>query len=200
MIIRTRTALRRIGLALGQLLGCLRRPRRGVVFRIVSCDDSGGPPESMPKPKETCAVVNRLGDLVTWPACGHEGRQHFGLDLYGTEVELTDAALAKHGLCGDCLLKKMLAERVFVRCARCGHAILPKMPVAIVRDGGDFRQEWKTRVEGGLVCCLDMRCCETGGVWVGYWGPGRVISIDEACSSTRVTTPVGTPVNVIEPK
>ncbi len=124
----------------------------------------------LPEPTDVLGVKMREGDLVPYK-CGHTAHERFTLDFYGIEAAPTDERLAERADCPDCEIERV--RRTSIRCALCGHVILPGEPVALyVDDRKLFKKEaWKTLADGHVVGCMRWDCCPSGGFFSGHWTP-----------------------------
>ena len=135
-----------------------------------------GQPHGMPEPEERCEVVAD-SDAREPYACGHQGLVAFHANLWGTHVAPTKFALSQREKCPDCMFTHL--RPALIRCALCGHAIMPGQPVALC-SGGKLREEIATRTpDGSFICCMRRECCPSGGFFAGFWDGKRFVSASD---------------------
>jgi hypothetical protein len=101
-------------------------------------------------------------DFSEFP-CGHDWvRGEVTVIVRGLEVGLTD----KIPVCPDCF--RSWLEKYATGCASCDNPILPGMPVG---------QGWVGAKHP--YTHLTMGCCDSGGLYCGMWGQGRLITLHE---------------------
>lgn len=96
--------------------------------------------------------------------CGDVGPGAIVYDLFGTKIK---ASFSENSpFCPDCCLKQ-LREQV-IRCALCGHPILPGEVVHLARVQ-EAKPEWTTRYGGEQVLCNSSDCAapNLAGTWTG---------------------------------
>lgn len=96
--------------------------------------------------------------------CGHVGPKRYDLDLFGQVMKNSGETPRK---CGKCLEDHL--RRDVARCAVCGLVIFPGEGVAVYAPDSDFPSAWVTEVDGGVIGCLRMSCCPSGGFFAGHW-------------------------------
>ena len=134
---------------------------------IVTAQVNG--PRGMPEPKgDTIEAVPDSDERIAFD-CGHTGPVRFHYVIFGEAFETDEARLRKeHKRCPDCIVAEMRQE--IIRCALCGHFILPGDSVACYGSGSDIRDEWATRTpDGGYIGCMRWDCCPSGGFFAGHW-------------------------------
>lgn len=95
--------------------------------------------------------------------CGHDWPKGDAIvKVYGHEVGVTD----KIPVCPACF--EAWLTKYATRCASCEYPILPGMPVG---------QGWVGAKHP--YTHLTMGCCDSGGLYCGMWGQGRLITLHE---------------------
>jgi hypothetical protein len=166
-------ALAVIGIALPWLSSRVRKPScktpvasDAEVMELVA--SVGGPEEKPPECTDVLAAF-ALSDTKVKYACGHEYADKFGHDFYGEKCEVLETTLARRDLCGECMLDQV--RPYIIRCAACGFSIWPDEPVAVYGNNGSFKKERCTTTSGGggVLGCMRMNCCPSGGFFAGRW-------------------------------
>ncbi len=139
----------------------LRSPGGGAV--IATTDESPG---MMPEPTDDLRVEPTSDEMVAYE-CGHRGAKTFTLNAFGDKFPAPDTMLAERKRCPDCETADVRA--VIIRCAVCGHGIFPGEPVALYSDDARFNEKWKTKIDQGVIGCMRMNCCPSGGFFAGHW-------------------------------
>lgn len=95
-------------------------------------------------------------------ACNHGGpRRNLKMTILDVECEIE-----KSGMCGACT--ETYLNTVCTLCASCGRPIFPGDPVG---------QAWVDAPHPHTHLTFD--CCDTGGLYCGQWGEGRLITLHE---------------------
>jgi len=161
--------------SLFQKTGGNRRPSRaglkspGGMTVVASC---GGEHEELPEPTDELRVEPLSDELVTYK-CGHRGADRYLLNAFGEELMPGEESLAAREKCPECLTADARAN--IIRCALCGHHIMPGEPVALYVDDGGFNPKWMTKLGRDVVGCLRWDCCPSGGFFSGHWDGEKVL-------------------------
>ncbi len=124
------------------------------------------------RPRTEIASPVATFDFGEFP-CGHDRRgEPATVAVRGTVV-----AARHERLCAACLSAWL--ERYSTTCASCGGPILPGEPVG---------QAWVGARHPHTHLTTD--CCETGGLYCGRWGQGRLVTLHELEPEAY---PAGTP-------
>lgn len=118
-------------------------------------------------PKSTAEIV--LVDVRSFffrnYACGHKGSRKFSISLFGGKLK----TISQKRHCSNCFLN--LLKKVAIRCAVCGFGIMPGDGVAVYSAENEFLAGvMYTKTENkGVIGCMRMNCCPTGGFFAGHW-------------------------------
>ncbi|HTK04824.1 MAG TPA: hypothetical protein VL500_04520 [Candidatus Eisenbacteria bacterium] len=110
---------------------------------------------------EAPGPAGSLPDFSGYP-CGHEKPDGPSIvEVYGVKIAVEAATV-----CPDCIEEYL--NRYSTRCASCRQPILPGMPVGQAWKGSPFPHTHMT-----------MECTESGGLYCGRWGQGRLVTLHE---------------------
>ncbi len=126
-------------------------------------------PAGMPEPKgDTIEFMPDGEERITY-GCGHEGATKGRYVVYGEEFTMDFERMhAGAERCPECIVGEMRKD--IIRCALCGHFILPGQAVAVYGGGCELKQKWSTRTpDGGYIGCMRWDCCPSGGFYAGHW-------------------------------
>lgn len=144
------------------------RKKGGAADELVMVAQVNGP-KGMPEPKgDIIEAVPDSDERIAFD-CGHEGAVKFHYVIFGERIEADEKRMRElHDRCPDCIVDEMRQD--IIRCARCGHFILPGQDVAVYFSGRGLKKKWSTRTpDGGYIGCMRWECCPTGGLFAGRW-------------------------------
>lgn len=131
-------------------------------------------PVPMPKPTDTCAVIDASGPETSYE-CGHRHPEHFAFDFYGEKIEMIDEYYAARKFCANCHLAEL--KKQIIRCAKCGFVIMPGDSIVLYRYDKrlvESRPEgWVTMIRTGrkksVLACMRPDCFLSAGFFAGKW-------------------------------
>jgi ribosomal protein S27E len=155
-------------------LSSLRRSKKSKQIREQPSAKKNAPDESgLPPATDDLCAVNQEGEPVPYK-CGHAYASTYAMNCYGIILEPSAEFFQDREHCGDCEVE--IFRRFTIRCALCGHFILPGEGVALyLRDSVPRSpQKWQTPFTHSderisVIGCLRMDCCPTGGAFAGHW-------------------------------
>lgn len=142
---------------------------------------------SLPQATDEMCVVDRKGLPLVKYACGHLDHRSFAINIYGLVMNLKTEILLEREKCGDCILAE--AVSFSIRCALCGHVIMPGDAVSLYKMDKKFRED-ATTIEVGdgkdAVGCMRKHCCLSGMFFAGHWTKhGFETAFSRSSSTTR---------------
>ncbi len=131
----------------------------------VQLEPSGQDDKPLPHSTDTFAVAESSSETKAF-SCGHIGPKWFVLDTYGIRTKRFEDSKR----CPRCHLERL---RTFtIRCAACGHIILPGDGVALY-DTELNKMKYASvahRIDERTVLgCMRWDCCESGAFFGGNW-------------------------------
>lgn len=113
-------------------------------------------------------IKNLRGARVRW-RCGHVFPAMYDLVVYGRTFVMIPEYFADRPFCGECNTSYM--RKCSIRCARCGHVIMPGDPSTLHAASADFgaNPHWVTMVSGRVICCMRDLCVVSTGFYAGEW-------------------------------
>ena len=127
---------------------------------------SKGQNKPLPPSTDKLAMVEKSAEKKIFK-CGHVGPKWFILDTYGTCTKRIESQES----CPRCLLERL--ERYAIRCAVCGHIIVPGDGVALYCDTKRNRMEHIQTAQHvdkrTVLGCMRWGCCPSGGFFGGNW-------------------------------
>jgi DNA-directed RNA polymerase subunit N (RpoN/RPB10) len=124
----------------------------------------------LPTVTDEISVVDRKGLPLVKYACGHLEHRSYAINFYGQVTNLKPSVLRKREQCGDCMLVE--AKIFSIRCALCGHVIMPGDGVALYKMDERIREDATLiDIKDGkdAIGCLRKYCCPTGMFFAGRW-------------------------------
>lgn len=140
--------------------------RRRKAQASVSSDPVGPEPKNIQKrSNSTIRIVEMASEQRTFE-CGHSGPQWFVVDAYGT----VSTKIHPTHRCPDCYIEDL--RKCAVRCALCGHAILPGDGVALYHAGLNklpYVEKANLIDDHTALGCIRWDCCPSAGFFGGNW-------------------------------
>ncbi len=124
-----------------------------------------------PPVSEAFGIIETSGDPIRFD-CGHEAPACFTIEMYGEHLVIDYGEKKDRPCCGPCAIERL--RSTVIRCALCGHAILPREPVAAYIKMPWMNDAWCTVVddEDGMPTvagCYDYHCKPEGTYQYGFW-------------------------------